>query len=918
MVIGTVSIVVVTLTPAIAWSQPLSAQFDGGAGFGAITSVAGVVGGCGTVPQYGSGPTMGKAPRLTGGEGIPAAQDSYGSRLTNGDVVATEAKAVPIGASAVLRGFVRANASVGCGSNSFPVDAAGNILALSYNTYTVTSATLPPGTPLGVSLDWTFTGTFSTLTTASQIGNGQAFFNVGLVPFAYASQFRSACGLGAGSLLVSQVVDSQQTTNVWMSNTIDLSTAWLNMTNHALRVGDSFILASCLRVDGQGQTGQGSAMTSDFSAETIVYLTGTNGTPIASIQANRPLAWGRNSDGQLGDGTTTDRSTPVPVSSLSNLGAVAAGYLGSIGVDPLGDVWAWGTDVNGPSLTPVRVPDPSDSLGFLRNVHGVALGAGHNLAVKRDGTVWAWGNNSNGQLGDGTTTDRLHPVQVKDPSDPTGFLTDVRAVAASNQSSFSLALKHDDTVWAWGRNNAGQLGNKSTTDSLTPVQVQKSTGGSLTDVTMIAAGSESGLALTRGWVWAWGRNSDGALGDGTFTEKHSAVQVVGPGATTGFLQLVAAIAGGGAFSLALAFDGTAFAWGENFFGQLGNGTLSGSNTPVQIMDPTDSSGKFTGGASIGGGFAGGIAHSLARKSDGTVRAWGHNPFGELGDGTTTDSSTPVVVKNLDHVGPLSAGAFYGLALAAINTRASAGPVTAIGTSPATITFSSVSQSGTTKVTTSASGPPPPQGFSLDGGNGNPPTYYDITTTVTFAGSITVCLDYTGTSFAGTTTQPVFQHFDKTLNPPQWVNVTVTYWNQTENIVCGTVNSLSPFALMKVVDYTPPMVTCSVMPNMLWPPDHEMVPVTARVTVADDFSGPAGFTLTSVASSEPDSDRGKDDRPDDIQEFAVGTASTKGLLRAERSETGRGRIYTLTYTGLDVAGNSATCAATVVVPLEVGR
>src|SRR6266540_4353818 len=108
MVIGFLSIVVVTLTPAVARAQPRLAQFDGGAGFGAVTSTAGFVAGCGTSPVYGSGPTMGNAPRLTGGEGIPAAQDSYGATLANGDVVATDAKAVPIGASAVLHGFVRA------------------------------------------------------------------------------------------------------------------------------------------------------------------------------------------------------------------------------------------------------------------------------------------------------------------------------------------------------------------------------------------------------------------------------------------------------------------------------------------------------------------------------------------------------------------------------------------------------------------------------------------------------------------------------------------------------------------------------------------------------------------------------------------------------------------------------------------
>jgi hypothetical protein len=177
--------------------------------------------------------------------------------------------------------------------------------------------------------------------------------------------------------------------------------------------------------------------------------------------------------------------------------------------------------------------------------------------------------------------------------------------------------------------------------------------------------------------------------------------------------------------------------------------------------------------------------------------------------------------------------------------------------------------------------------------------------------VMVCIDYSGTSLAGTPTQPTLGHYNSATG--LWEVVHVTSWDMIHNRICGTVGSLSPFALLVPVDVTPPIVTCSVSPNVLWPPNHKLVSVTAIVTVADAQSGPAGFTLTSVTSSEPDNGRGDGDVPNDIQGFAIGAASISGRLRAERSGAGRGRVYTLTYTGRDQAGNSATCTATVTVP-----
>lgn len=120
------------------------------------------------------------------------------------------------------------------------------------------------------------------------------------------------------------------------------------------------------------------------------------------------------------------------------------------------------------------------------------------------------------------------------------------------------------------------------------------------------------------------------------------------------------------------------------------------------------------------------------------------------------------------------------------------------------------------------------------------------------------------------------------------------------------------------DTTPPTVACSVTPNKIWPPNHKMVTVNASVSVSDADSGPAGFTLVSATSNEPDNGLGDGDMPNDVQGFAVGTADTSGQVRAERSGLGSGRVYTLTYQGMDQAGNSATCSTTISVPHDQGK
>ena len=249
---------------------------------------------------------------------------------------------------------------------------------------------------------------------------------------------------------------------------------------------------------------------------------------------------------------------------------------------------------------------------YIRGMPPVASGHHHNLAVKSDGTLWAWGTNDYGQLGDGTTgVDRSPPVRVSG-------LTGVVGVAVSGSSS--LAVKSDGTLWAWGFNGNGQLGDGTTTDRLTPKQVPNLTG-----VVAVAAGDKHSLAVkSDGTLWAWGENYWAQLGDGTTTPRLEPNQVPN---MKGFV----AVAASNHNSLALKSDGTLWGWGRNTDGQLGDTTTYPyfRRTPVPVNLP--------GGVvamDAGGGYI------LAVKSDGTLWTWGNNERGQLGDGTRTARSTP--------------------------------------------------------------------------------------------------------------------------------------------------------------------------------------------------------------------------------------------------------------------------------------
>ena len=275
-------------------------------------------------------------------------------------------------------------------------------------------------------------------------------------------------------------------------------------------------------------------------------------------------------------------------------------------------------------VTPAATAVEAEAASAFRTTPMVAAGWHHTVALRNDGTVWAWGENAFGQLGDGTTMRRLTPVQVQN-------LSNVTTIAVGGRHT--VALRDDGTVWAWGNNGNGQLGDGTTRNRNTPVQVRD-----LNDVVAIAASGWHVTALrSDGTVWAWGSNSLGQLGDGTTIGRHTPVQVRN-------LSNVTAVAAGWNHTVALRRDGTVWAWGNNYSGQLGDGTTTDRRTPVQARNLNDAAAIATGGW-----------HTVALRSDGTVWAWGYNEMGQLGDGTTTDRRTPVQVRNLVSVTTISAG-----------------------------------------------------------------------------------------------------------------------------------------------------------------------------------------------------------------------------------------------------------------------
>jgi alpha-tubulin suppressor-like RCC1 family protein len=253
----------------------------------------------------------------------------------------------------------------------------------------------------------------------------------------------------------------------------------------------------------------------------------------------------------------------------------------------------------------------------------ISAGENHTAAIRIDGTLWTWGNNRQGQLGDGTTT-IMHSIPIQ-------IGTDSNWASVSAGESHTVALRTDGTLWTWGNNFRGQLGDGTTINRNAPIQI-----GPATNWASVSAGNNYTVAVrTNNTLWAWGFNNRGSLGIGEWDERDSNHRNVPIriGADSNW----ATVSAGGSHTIGVRMDGTLWAWGENTHGKLGDGTATGSfdvncrNTPTQIgMAP-----RWISASASAGSF-----HTVSIGIDGALWTWGNNEYSRLGDGTTTHRKTP--------------------------------------------------------------------------------------------------------------------------------------------------------------------------------------------------------------------------------------------------------------------------------------
>jgi len=373
--------------------------------------------------------------------------------------------------------------------------------------------------------------------------------------------------------------------------------------------------------------------------ERLYWSTGTDWYSIVTENKGLAFGWGSNNVGRLGNGTTTNTSSPVSVvGGFTDWCQASAGVAHSLGVRTNGTAWAWGCNALGRlgNNTTTDRSSPVSVVGGFTDWCQVSAGFSHFIGVRTNGTLWGSGENGQGRLGDNTTTDRSSPVSV------VGGFTDWCQVSAGY--SHSIGLRQNGTVWAWGNNATGRLGDGTTTNTNSPVSVV----GGFSDWCYVSTGFAHSLGVrTNGTAWAWGCNSTGQLGNGTTTDTSSPVSVVG--GFSDWCQLSV----GRDHSLGVRANGTAWAWGFNGNGRLGDNTITNRSSPVSVV------GGFTDWCQ---GSAGN-SHSLGVRSNGTAWAWGNNGDGRLGDNTITSRRSPVsVVGGFCDWCQVSAGNAHSLAL----------------------------------------------------------------------------------------------------------------------------------------------------------------------------------------------------------------------------------------------------------------
>jgi len=347
-----------------------------------------------------------------------------------------------------------------------------------------------------------------------------------------------------------------------------------------------------------------------------------------ALRGGTVWAWGANNSGQLGDGTTANRSYAVQTQSLTSIVAIAAGSNFSMALKSDGTVWAWGSNEwgqlgDGSTVTQSTVPV---KVFGVTNATAIAAGSSHAMLLRSDGSVWAWGDNTSGELATGNSDFNRH----SQPGLVFG-LPSIRGVAAG--TGYCLAIDNSDgSLWGWGANSFGQLGDGTTTPRFSPVHVP-----GLSQVTSIAAHNLHNIAIASdSGAWAWGFNRWGQLGLGTsdVSPHPNPVKIPNVMATTA--------ATGDGHTLLLKADRTVWSCGYNSLGQLGIGTADVGSFQPPHPDLTQVIGINNALAvASGGDFSVAL---IAENPANAVKAWGSNQSSSVGDGTNMFRVTPVSVQ----------------------------------------------------------------------------------------------------------------------------------------------------------------------------------------------------------------------------------------------------------------------------------
>ena len=382
----------------------------------------------------------------------------------------------------------------------------------------------------------------------------------------------------------------------------------------------------------------------------LISMVDLGGTHSIALSANgRVFLWGNNNKGQLGDGTTVRTLTPIEITQQFSLAeddiikSVSLGDMHSAALSSKGRLFTWGWNFYGRlgdgTTTNRFVPTEITSLFSLNNeeiITKVVLGVSSSAAITSEGRIFTWGENASGQLGDGTISNKSTPVDI---TEKFTLDEDEKVVDVSLGYVHMGALTSKGRLFTWGNNTYGQLGNGTNNLQINPTEITSylNLNSSETLISVRLGGYHTMVVTSDDRVFTWGNNTKGQLGNETFTNTNSPVDITDK-FILGLNEHIVLSSSGYRYSIAVTSEGRVFSWGENLNGQLGDGLNANLSSPKDITSQFNlvSNEAFRL-------LSTGEAHSSLLTTYGKIIIWGDNENGKLGDNTTTDTLTPLEI-----------------------------------------------------------------------------------------------------------------------------------------------------------------------------------------------------------------------------------------------------------------------------------